>query len=87
MRWCRYAGFITKQTGLPAATHEHVELQKAEYTAAPGQQPVTIEAAEPREPTLGSEAGATEASARAAGSHGVADPDLHAGFITKQTPI
>jgi hypothetical protein len=36
---------------------------------------------------LSAEAGLTESAARAAGSHGVADPDLHVGFITKQTPM
>lgn len=82
------AGFITKQTGLPPAIHEHVEAHH--YEGAPQTEHIDIanHPAELRDPALGSEAGATEKSASAAGPcHGAVDKDLHVGFITKQTPI
>eukprot|EP00890_Picochlorum_soloecismus_P005673 jgi/Picsp_1/6106/NSC_03460-R1_---NA--- len=83
-----HAGFITKQTGLPPASHEHVEVHH--YEGAPPTEHIDIgnHPAELRDPALGSEAGATEKSASAAGRcHGAVDKELHAGFITKQTPI
>lgn len=37
------------------------------------------------EPTLSGEAGLTTASAKAAGTKGYVDKELHAGFVSKQT--
>lgn len=47
-------------------------------------QGLILEPAEQREPSLGSEAGSTMQAAEVA--HGFVDKDLHAGFISKQTP-
>ncbi len=84
-----HAGFITKQSGLPPPEgQEHVSKHKA--------RPVHHEHfdVEPAQETSGAEdlltgggAGATEKTAQAAGSHGYVDKELHAGFVTKQTPL
>jgi len=62
----------------------HVEHQS--QTKAPDEiiGKLEVEPAELREPVLGAEAGSTAQAAHAA--HGYADPALHAGFISKQTP-
>lgn len=89
---CCITGFITKQTGLPPAeVAEGGPPGVVHYQEDTGQRIGTVPPAEERsveDAEYGCEAGATEHSAKVAGSaHGVADSELHAGFITKQTPL
>jgi hypothetical protein len=83
-----HAGFITKQTPLPEAPGEAGVARAAETrpkkTQGVAEQGLELEPAEQREPSFGSEAGSTMQAAGVA--HGFVDKDLHAGFISKQTP-
>lgn len=81
-----HAGFISKQAGLPPVeTPMHVEKRATEVTNPHGG--FTIESAVEADEVFGG-AGGTENTAKAAGKeHGYVDHELHAGFVTKQTPI
>ncbi len=83
-----HAGFISKQTPLPTA-----EAGVA-HSTPPGNgspkhneavQGLKLEGAEDREQFGSAEAGSTAEAAAVAG--GFVDKDLHAGFISKQTPL
>jgi len=82
-----HAGFISKQTPLP--TGEGLGSPASQGATPPPAPagPLDLEPAENGQPALSGEAGLTEGSAKAAGSRGYADPALHAGFISKQTPL
>jgi hypothetical protein len=82
-----HAGFISKQTPLPAA-EATMPQGKAKGKSAPSHevvQDLELEELEDRQQFLGGEAGSTAQAAEVAG--GFVDKDLHAGFISKQTPL
>lgn len=81
-----HAGFISKQTGLPPIDSPmHVEKQRTEGMNPHGG--FGIESAVEGDEIFGGSAG-TETTAKAAGAkHGYVDHGLHAGFVTKQTPL
>jgi hypothetical protein len=87
-----HAGFISKQTGLPpvsSTTQDHVVQCRGEMTQG-NVAHIVIESAE--EDVSGGEvyggSGGTEGTAMAAGhARGYVDHELHAGFVTKQTPM
>jgi hypothetical protein len=81
-----HLGFISKQTPLPPA--DASMPGKAPGDGGPPTevtQGFELEPAEDREQFSGAEAGATAQAAAVA--HGFVDKDLHAGFISKQTPL
>ncbi len=80
-----HAGFIEKQTPLPPAEPGRHEGHPPLGVPPDVIEGLHLEAAVEREPSLNAEAGATEKAAAVA--HGYADKDLHAGFISKQTPL
>ncbi|KAG7670983.1 hypothetical protein Ndes2526B_g01252 [Nannochloris sp. 'desiccata'] len=82
-----HAGFISKQTPLPAAEATKPQVKAPGKVDTPHEvvQGLELEAAEDREQYLGGEAGSTAQAAEVAG--GFVDKDLHAGFISKQTPL
>lgn len=82
-----HAGFISKQTPLPEADTTKPQGTAPGTGGPPSEaaQGLKLEPAEEREPFMTGEAGST---AEAAGvAHGFVDKDLHAGFISKQTPL
>lgn len=88
-----HAGFISKQTGLPPAEIPmHVEKRTTSLVGvsnpSPGGAGFVIEPAVEAEEEVFGGSGGTERTAEAAGQkHGYVDHDLHAGFVTKQTPL
>lgn len=62
----------------------HTAETRPKKTEDGAEQGLELEPAEQREPSFGSEAGSTMQAAGVA--HGFVDEDLHAGFISKQTP-
>jgi len=82
-----HAGFISKQTPLPAAEATMPQDKAPGKKAAPHEvvQGLELEEAEDREQFVSGEAGSTVRAAEVAG--GFVDKDLHAGFISKQTPL
>lgn len=81
-----HAGFISKQAGLPPIeTPMHVEKRATETTGP--HSGFDIESAVEADEVFGG-SGGTENTAKAAGNkHGYVDHELHAGFVTKQTPL
>jgi hypothetical protein len=80
-----HAGFISKQAGLPPVdTPMHVEKQRTEGIHPHGG--FDVECAVEGEEVYGGGGGENTAKA-AGGKHGYVDHELHAGFVTKQTPL
>ena len=82
-----HAGFISKQTPLlkiKPQTHAQPSFQDTFSQDPEAINALKLEPAVEGEPALNSEAGSTPKAANVA--KGYADEQLHAGFISKQTP-
>lgn len=85
-----HAGFISKQTGLPPVSTTQGNVVQCHCEMAEGGVHISTESAV--EDASGGEvyggSGGTEGTAMAAGKvRGYVDHELHAGFVTKQTPM